>query len=525
MQISDNLFDIHGRPLGLATPLDRGGEAEIYRLSGSPFRVAKIYHAQHRTAERRRKLELMIADPPEDPESARGHASIAWPTGLVVDGRGAFLGFVMPGIDTAATRKLVDIYNVSSYPKGLTWADLLLVARNLAVALAALHQKGYVVGDLNESNLLVASNDLITFVDCDSMQVRDAATGQVFRCPVGKAEYSPPELQGLSFGAVDRTPESDAWALAVMICQLLLLGRHPFAGGSSPRVEDNIQHRDSFLCVPGGQPPAGTPPSNVLPVRLLDLFVRCFREGHGEPRLRPTADAWADALDAAHRNLRTCQRSQVHRHSAHLVDCPWCRYEQDYGFDPFTWRWQQQAAAPRPISAPGPAPAPAAPPPLPQVVWRLPRRRSGTGATLAATVVLAVLFLALYLAPDRSPARDRREPSPSASPKLGSTHTGILRDPQALVGTYTGLLEPSSGGRPVVTTLHILSVSEPSLGRATFRYTLNTLEQREDGIGKVHDVGALDLPANRFLFARPDPDGRLVLEDLSSHNKLRKARK
>ena len=40
-----------------------------------------------------------------------------------------------PGIDTRTTRKLVDVYNVSSYPKGLTWADLLLVARNLAVNL------------------------------------------------------------------------------------------------------------------------------------------------------------------------------------------------------------------------------------------------------------------------------------------------------------------------------------------------------------------------------------------------------
>src|SRR6185436_3329175 len=277
------LFDLHGRSLGFASPLDRGGEAEVYQISGPPFgqvsesfQVAKIYHPQHRTAERRRKLELMIADPPEDPERARGHASIAWPGELVMDDRGNFLGFLMPGIDTRATRKLVDVYNVSSYPKGLTWADLLLVARNLAVALAALHHKGYVVGDLNESNLLVARNDLITFVDCDSMQVRDNATGQVFRCPVGKGEYSPPELQGVSFGAVDRTPESDAFALAVLIAQLLLLGRHPFAGGSSPRIEDNILRQDSFLLI-SGEPPAGTPPPNVLPARLQDLLIRCFR--------------------------------------------------------------------------------------------------------------------------------------------------------------------------------------------------------------------------------------------------------
>jgi DNA-binding helix-hairpin-helix protein with protein kinase domain len=514
------LFDIQRRPLGLATPLDRGGEAEIYQMSGSPFRVAKIYHPQHRTAERRRKLELMIADPPDDPENARGHASIAWPTELVVDAHGAFLGFLMPGIDTGATRKLVDVYNVSSYPKGLTWADLLLVARNLAVALAALHQKGYVVGDLNESNLLVARNDLITFVDCDSMQVRDAATGQVFRCPVGKGEYSPPELQGVSFGAVDRTPESDAFALAVMISQLLFLGRHPFAGGSNPRVEDNILRQDSFL-LNGGQPPAGTPSPNVLPARILDLFLRCFREGHGEPRRRPAADDWADALDAAHRNLRTCPKSQVHRYSAHLADCPWCRYEQDYGFDPFTYRWQQIAAAPRPVSS---LTVPAAPP-RQQVVWTVPRKRSTwKGRTGMAAALAGVVGLGLYFAMDRSPIRVFQEPAPSRSSQFKFPLTGILRNPQALVGSYTGLLEPSRGGRPVVTTLHIRSVSEPELGRAAFRYTLNTLDQREDGIGRVLDAGMLYLSDDRYLDARLDSRGQIVIEDMSTHHQLIKVR-
>lgn len=518
-----DLFDAHGRSLGLATPLDRGGEAEIYQVSGTPFRVAKVYHPQHRTAERRRKLELMIADPPEDSERAQGHASIAWPTDLVFDGRGGFLGFLMPGIDTGTTRKLVDVYNVSSYPKGLTWADLLLVARNLAVALAALHQKGYVVGDLNESNILVARNDLITFVDCDSMQVRDGASGQVFRCPVGKGEYSPPELQGVSFGAVDRTPESDAFALSVMISQLLLLGRHPFAGGHSPRLEDNILRQDSFLFAPGAQPPAGTPPPNVLPVRILDLLARCFREGHGEPRRRPTADTWADALDAAHRNLRTCQMSQVHRYSSHLVDCPWCRYEKDYGFDPFTWRMQQIAAAPRPVST---ALAPAVPAPRP-VVWTMPRKRSPWRSTaVMAAAFAAVVGLGLYIAPDRSPVRVFIEPArPSGSSKLSFTRHGILRNPQALVGTYTGLLEPRAGRRPVVTTLHIRSVSEPELDRATFRYTLNTLDQREDGIGRVFDAGMLYLSDDRDLYAHLDGEGRIVLENTSTHNQLTKARK
>lgn len=502
------LFDLQGRPLGNAIPLDRGGEAEIFQISDQ---VAKIYHPQHRTAERRRKLEIMIADPPDDPEKARGHASIAWPTELVFDRQGSFLGFLMPGIDTHVTRKLVDVYNVSSYPKGLTWADLLLVARNLAVALAALHQKGYVVGDLNESNILVAPNDLITFVDCDSMQVRDGATGQVFRCPVGKGEYSPAELQGVSFGTVNRTPESDAFALAVMISQLLLLGRHPFAGGSRPRVEDNILLQDSFL-LNGGQPPAGTPPTSILPTRLQDLFVRCFREGHGDPRRRPTADEWSDALDAAHRNLRTCQRSQVHRYSGHLIDCPWCRYEQDYGFDPFTYRQQMAAATPRPVSS---VAAPMPPPPA-GVVWVLPgkpRRRLRTA--VGGVAVAAALGLGLYF----FLGREEIPPPGQALP------SGRIRDPQQLVGIYTGLVDPPGAAQPVYSTLHIRSVSDGSSGGASFHYTLNTLEERQDGIGQARlESGLLLLSRKEMFRVSLDSERRLVLQGDSGYQ-LRKERK
>lgn len=500
------LFDLQGGALGFATLLDRGGEAEIHQIPGSPFRVAKIYHPHHRTTERRRKLELMIADPPDDPEKARGHASIAWPAELVMDENGGFLGFLMPGIDIHATRKLVDVYNVSSYPQGLTWADLLLVAHNLAVALAALHRRGYVVGDLNESNLLVDPKDRITFVDCDSMQVCDRLTGQVFRCPVGKGEYSPPELQGVSFGTVDRTPESDAFALAVMISQLLLLGRHPFAGGRSPRVEDNIVQQDSFL-LQGGQPPAGTPPANVLPTRLQDLFLRCFREGHREPRRRPTADEWSDALDAAHRNLRTCQKSQVHRYSGHLVDCPWCRYEQEYGFDPFTYRQQIAAATPRPVSVPAPV-VPAAP----QVAWVLPPKQRKMRTAAAAVIVAAAAGLGLYIYLDQG----------TIPPPPGQTLPQRIRDPQQLVGTYTGLLDPPGAGRPVYSVLHIEDVSTAIDGGASFRYTLNAGDQRQDGNGQARlESGLILLSRNEMLHLSLDSENRLVLEGDTGHQ-LRK---
>jgi DNA-binding helix-hairpin-helix protein with protein kinase domain len=51
---------ITGNPLGI------GGEGEVFLINGSSEQVAKIYHTQHRTLARERKLEAMVANPPQD---------------------------------------------------------------------------------------------------------------------------------------------------------------------------------------------------------------------------------------------------------------------------------------------------------------------------------------------------------------------------------------------------------------------------------------------------------------------------
>src|SRR5438093_919042 len=84
----------------------------------------------------------------------------------------------------------------------------------------ALPAKGYGIGDLNERNLLVTTQALVTLVDTDSFQVK--AAERVFRCRVGSAEYTPPELQGARFADIDRGPQHDAFGLGVLIFQLLM---------------------------------------------------------------------------------------------------------------------------------------------------------------------------------------------------------------------------------------------------------------------------------------------------------------
>ena len=61
---------------------------------------------------------------------------------------------------------------------------------------------------------------LVTLVDSDSFQV--TVGDKIYRCTVGKTEYTPPELQGTRFADIDRGADHDPFALAILIFQLLM---------------------------------------------------------------------------------------------------------------------------------------------------------------------------------------------------------------------------------------------------------------------------------------------------------------
>ncbi len=188
---------------------------------------------------------------------------------------------------------------------------LFRTARNLAAVLATLHQAGYVVGDVNESNILVSPSALVSFIDCDSFQVQASRGGRVVThpCPVGKLEYTAPELQGKVFSREVRQPEADRFGLGVLIFQLLMEGRHPFAGtwagsGEPPSVEEKIRrgcfpYADKPICPIS--PPPNAPSLATLPPDVAALVRRCFIDGHRQPSRRPVPEMWRDTLAGAER--------------------------------------------------------------------------------------------------------------------------------------------------------------------------------------------------------------------------------
>jgi len=351
-----------------------GGEAVVYGVPGDASLVAKLYHRP--AIDRARKLGAMLAHPPAMPEGT----ATAWPADLLLDPGGRFAGFVMPRVEGP---RLFEFYNPVSrrgVAPGFHAGLLHRAGRNLAAALDALHAAGYVVGDVNESNLLVSPADAaVTLVDADSLQVRDEETGTLYRSKVGKAEFTPPELQGVSFEDVDRTETHDRFGLAVLLYLLLMEGTHPFAtridgDGEAMPVEERIR-RGLFphaSTIDDCHPPRLSPRFHTLHPPLQALFLRAFADGHADPAARPSPAEWRDALEAAEAALAVCAANPLHRHAPHLDACPWCeRTALLGGRDPFPPAGTAVARAPRPprprVAAPPPAAPAAMPAPTPAV--------------------------------------------------------------------------------------------------------------------------------------------------------------
>ena len=391
------------------TLLAEGGEARIYPVPHDRALLAKIY--KNPNPQRVRKLPIMLANPPDDPMRAQGGVSIAWPVDILetTDRLSRVVGFLMPRVKDV--RPVFEYYNPKSRQAHCPQFDyryLHRTARNLAAAVAALHARGYVVGDLNQSNILVSQRALVTLVDTDSFQVRDPQSGEVLRCLVGKPEFTPPELYGCRFSEVDRRVEHDLFGLAILIFQLLMEGTHPFAGvflgpGDPPPYEERIRAGDFPYGTSRKLPYAPmpfAPPWELLHPTVRALFIRCFEDGYRCPTARPDATCWRSALDEIEACFTRCTRNAQHWYGNHLASCPWCERTQRLGgYDPFPTRGVLGRAV-HPRRRPLPRPLPPARPsprrPAPAAGWPKWARHPWV-VRLAAWVRVAFAYLVAAL--------------------------------------------------------------------------------------------------------------------------------
>src|SRR5262249_42268885 len=212
-----------------------GAEGEVCEIQDRSDLVAKIYHEPPPPE----KTEKLIA------LSRLGNERLfnlsAWPVDVLRDAPGgAVVGFVMKRVSGAEEVHALHSpkSRLQKFPEA-SWAFLIYVAANIARAVAAIHEHGYVIGDLNPKNIVVTRKATVYLLDVDSFQV--LADGKTYRCDGGFPEYTPPELQGVAFRKVDRAQEHDYFGLAVVIFQLLFMGRHPYSGNYQGAGEMSLE--------------------------------------------------------------------------------------------------------------------------------------------------------------------------------------------------------------------------------------------------------------------------------------------
>ncbi len=313
-------------PVRLGPRIGRGGEGEVFAVDGAPALAAKLYRPEI-AAERVDKIEAMATAGLSD-----AMRLVAYPVAALRAHDGRFAGFLMPKV--AGAEPIHELYAPGARKRVFPEADyrfLVRAALNAARAVAAAHRAGCVIGDVNHSGFLIGREALVSLIDADSFQFHDGRT--LHLCRVGVPEYTPPELQGRSLAGVERTADHDCFGLAVLLFQLLFLGRHPFAGvardGGDLSVEEAIERHD--FAYDRTRRTRLKPPASALRLDEIEpgaarLFERAFAPDAAGAR--PTAEEWVEALTVFEAALVRCPASERHHHASGSAGCPWCRLEK-----------------------------------------------------------------------------------------------------------------------------------------------------------------------------------------------------
>lgn len=316
-------------PVRLGKQLGKGGEGTVFEVEGRPDSAAKIYLSAV-SSERADKLVAMAAV-----RTAALDQLTAWPTDVLRQSDGKVCGFVMANL--RASKDIHKLYSPKSRLADFPQADWRLVVRaalNTARAFSVLHQAGHLVGDVNHGGVRVSPDATVKLIDTDSFQI--SHQGRTFLCEVGVQDFTPPELHGKAFKQVTRTANHDNFGLAVLIFQMLMNGRHPFAGRYSGPGDMPIEKAIPEFRYAYGRDTARTrmspPPLSASPAAaspwVSDLWERAFGIEGAKPGGRPKAEDWVQALTKLEQHFKRCSSRPSHFYFNGLAECPWCPIER-----------------------------------------------------------------------------------------------------------------------------------------------------------------------------------------------------
>jgi serine/threonine protein kinase len=320
--------DLDGIALELEDePVGRGGQGIVYRVRNSRRYAVKLVATEPSSrlgdslAERLARLQWL---PLEGIPITRPLKPLAEPhVGYIME----LLDGMIP-IASLAVQPESDATPVEDwYRGGGGLRRRLRLLSHCAAALAKLHGRGIVYGDIAPTNVLLSPdvrNDHVWLIDPDNLAVESSAR----RRTVWTDLYRAPELVR---GQSGNTPFSDVYSFAILAYQTLRTD-HPLIGdyvygdsdlelevqrGDIPWTGHRTDDRNRSEC--------GLREGIVLTNHLKQMFARNFEEGLSEPFKRPEAAAWADELAAAAELTVSCRNQQCgHTYFVQQRNCPFC---------------------------------------------------------------------------------------------------------------------------------------------------------------------------------------------------------
>jgi hypothetical protein len=270
----DFVLDESGNKYKLQEKINKGegGEGIIYSIYKDARIVCKVFKKDRITNLKIKKLKLMVSN-------KIYIKSVCWPRSILYNSYEEPIGYLMKkaGKYNDIPKELSSIIGKDqvheNFPKFKT-VDLVDVALKILRIIDELHSYNVIVGDIKPANILITPKSYIYFVDTDSFQIEN------YPCPVGEAEYTPPNRQGIPYEEYLRTLDDECFAVATLLFNIFMLRLFPYSykGGSS--AQENIK-KAYFPYALGGKEtgkelPLGLETWPKLPYYLQEGFFDFF---------------------------------------------------------------------------------------------------------------------------------------------------------------------------------------------------------------------------------------------------------
>ncbi len=287
------VYDQNGSPLQLSATdeLKSGGEGTVYRCPIHRSCVIKLFkrdiveNPEKQKAVTKRLCDMLCI------ETLKKNPDIAWPQMLVFDKEKRVTGFVMRTISGTPVSSLQGPKQIRKHFPDWDRKDLALAAQDFLKKMQLLEDNGVLVNDFNPANFIVGQDRKVRLIDCDSYQIPSSKGGLPHISKTYFASHVAPELllnpEKLK---QPRSSEQARFGAAIIVFQLLMCGLHPYSHKFSGMPEQNLKSGKCPLGIGSGCyiPDGWYNLLSYLPYNLMNLFIRMFRDGHGDPSARPS---------------------------------------------------------------------------------------------------------------------------------------------------------------------------------------------------------------------------------------------